>query len=701
MDMIHCLKLFEGGNIVYFTNREKIILELLIEYHNGVTLEEMQRILNVSKRTIYREIASIEASLAKFQLQINKPRGAGYRLIGEPFQIENLKQKIFQTSHASFDMTQRQHALAITLLLADEAITMDALAFDFEVSVGTINADLSMIDDSLEGFALKIERLKTRGILVKGGEKERRQILSSLLYGNINEYDFFQYLHQLTAQDLPFTDHFFISVMSPKSLYLARNVIMDETKDLFDSVTDNQLQQIIIILALSIDRLLKGHVIDSAIVARDIPTEIIKLSHQILGFIESTLKRPVNMNERHFFALQLEGLNYKAPQNIFIESFNAEISYQIKEFIRITSQETGFDFRKDETLYEDLMAHIKAAIKRPISLVQKIDNPLLQKILDEYELIYEGVKVARHEIFEDKKLSQEEMAYIVIHFASSLERHPENRNITALVLCSSGIGTSKILESRILKYLPEINVVDVSKISQMDTIHFEHYDIILSTIFLSGFPHSYRVISPLLLDDEVREIREYMKQTLLKDLPRKESAVEVVKSAENFEDVYQTMKIANNLLQRFDVKESKSFETLEESLQHILLDIEGFIIQDAKKVTDQVVQRYLQAPIGIPNSNIALFHSTNQWVLEPYFAIFDLDRTFPILGMDRQSIELQRILLMLAPEPLSATNEMLLGKISSSIIESDLNTEIYKSGSKELIYQLLSSLLVDEIRKID
>lgn len=476
---------------------------------------------------------------------------------------------------------------------------------------------------------------------------------------------------------------------------------MDETNDLFDSVTDNQLQQIIIILALSIDRLTKGHVIDTAIVARDILTEIIKLSHQILGFIETTLKCPINMNERHFFALQLEGLNYKAPQNIFIESFNAEISYQIKEFIRITSQETGYDFRKDETLYEDLMAHLKAAIKRPISLVQKIDNPLLQKILDEYSLIYEGVKVARREIFADKKLSQEEMAYIVIHFASSLERHPENRNTTALVLCSSGIGTSKILESRILKYLPEINVVDVSKISQMDNILFEQYDIILSTIFLPGFQHSYRVISPLLLEDEVREIRDYMKQALLNDLPRKANPVEVLTSTENFEDVYQTMKIANNLLQRFDIKAIKSLETLEDTLYQILRDIEGYIIKDAKEVADQVVQRYLQAPIGIPNSNIALFHSTNRWVSEPYFGIFDLDRTFPIMGMDRHSIDLQRILLMLAPEPLSPTNEMLLGKISSSIIESDLNTEIYKSGSKELIYQLLSSLLVDEIRKID
>ena len=677
------------------------MIELLIEYRNGITVEELMRVLNVSKRTVYREIASIEASLAKFQLQINKPRGEGYRLIGDPFQIDALKQKIYQVSPNNFDMVQRQHALAITLLQADDAITMEALAYDFEVSIGTINADLSMIDESLEDFSLRIERQKTRGIYVHGGEKERRQILSSLLYGNINEYDFFQYLHQLSLDETAVSEDFFLKVVRPESLLLARHAILEESHNLFESVTDNQLQQIMIILALSIDRLLKGHVIDVAIGARRISTDIIKLSHQILGYIEVQLKQAINMNERHFFALQLEGLNYKAPQNIFIESFDAEISYQIKEFIRITSQQTGFDFRKDETLYVDLMAHMKAAIKRPLSLVQKIDNPLLQKILDEYQHIYEGVKVARQEIFEDKKFSREEMAYIVIHFASSLERNPSSRNITALVLCSSGIGTSKILESRIGKYLPEINVIDVSKISQMDNIQFEQYDLILSTIFLPGFQHSYRVISPLLLDDEVKEIREYMKQSLLNDLPKSETQQTIKEVKENFEDVYHTMKIANNLLQRFDIKFVKSSGTLEETLHHILLELEGYIIEDAGKVADRVIQRYLQAPIGIPNSNIALFHSTNKWVKEPYFGIYDLDRKYPIMGMDRRSIDLQRVLLMLAPEPLDETNEMILGKISSSIIESDLNTEIYKSGSKELIYQLLSSLLVTEIRKLD
>lgn len=688
---------------MYFTNREKTIIELLMEYRNGVTVEELQRLLKVSKRTIYREISSIEATVAKLHLQISKPRGEGYRLIGETFQIELLGQKLNETTQSSFDMLQRQHAIAITLLITDEELTMDSLAHEFEVSVGTIQADLAAIEASFPDYDLMIERRKTRGVIVTGGEKGRRQILSSLLYGNINEYDFFQYLQHLNQPGQLKTKHFFLQVIQPESLALANAVIRKESHDYFASVTDNQLQQLIIILALSIDRIMNGHIIDVPILAKEILGDAVRLSHQILGYIESQLKKSINLNERHYFARQLEGLNYKAPQHIFIESFDAEMSYKIKEMIRLMTDHTGFDFRQDETLYEDLMSHIGAALKRPISLIQKIDNPLLNKIIEEYYLLFEKTKSVTKQIFPTKAFSKEELAYIVIHFASSLERNPSSRNISALVLCSSGVGTAKILESRIKKYLPEINYISVSKISQMDQIHFERYDVILSTIFLPGFPHGYRVISPLLLDDEIQEIRDYIKQTVTYAVvkSREHTLVPELESKEMFDDVYQTMKIANNLLKQFTVKKIATSETLETTLYEILSNLENYILSDAQKVTDLVVQRYLEAPIGIPNSTIALFHSTNEWVTVPYFAIYDLDRTFPILAMDKGSIELKRVLLMLAPDPLTYEHQLLLGKISSSIIDSDLNTEIYKTGSKEIIYQLLSSLFVDEIRNFD
>ena len=46
---------------MYFSIREKKILSLLLDYPNGITSEELQDILQVSKRTVYREISGIES----------------------------------------------------------------------------------------------------------------------------------------------------------------------------------------------------------------------------------------------------------------------------------------------------------------------------------------------------------------------------------------------------------------------------------------------------------------------------------------------------------------------------------------------------------------------------------------------------------------------------------------------------------------
>lgn len=686
---------------MYFSYREKKILELLVEYRNGVTVEELKQLLQVSRRTIYREISSIEATLAQLQIQIVKPRGAGYRLVGEEFQIEELKRKLSLDEEEAFDTVERQQALAVVLLLAEEELTMEALAIDFEVSVSTVNADLTVIETTFPDYQLQLERRKSRGVIVVGGEKERRQILSSLIYTRVNEYDFFQYMHQLTSDAQPLPQNFFLQQVSPRSLFWAKQIILHNPDKLFTEVIDNQLQQILLILAISIDRIVSGHMLSQTVDSHRIRKDSLQVARQIMNFMEQQLGETINENERNFFARQLEGLNYKIPQNIFLESFDVELSYKIKELIRLTAGETGIDFRKDETLFYDLMAHMAAALKRPVALGQQHHNPLLEKVINEYHQLYLGVKKALKQVFPEHELSQDELGYIVIHFATSLERNPGSRDLAVLVLCSSGVGTAKILESRILKFLPEVEQVEVARISQMERLHFEQYDMILSTIFLPGFQLPYKVISPLLLDDEIQEIRQYIKQEFNSELPAKKEVVIPQQSAEEFDDIYQTMKVANNLLKQFDMKQVTSQATLEETLLAILKELEGFVVTDAEKVAEQVIQRYLVAPIGIPNSNIALFHSANAWVKMPYFGIYELDQTFPILGMDKQSIELKRILLMLAPDPLSPEDQHLLGKISSSVIESDLNTEIYKHGSKEIIYQLLSSLFVGEIRNID
>lgn len=691
---------------MYFSGREKKILSLMLEYPNGITLDDLQAQLQISRRTLYREIASIEKTIQTLDIQIIKPRGAGYRIVGESTNLDKLKRQLTQKEEEFFaDNVKRQSAIVCSLLLQDEEVTIETLTIDFRVSIGTIVADLQTIELSLQDYQLSLLRLKGRGIKIDGQEKAKRQILGNLIFNGVSEYDFYHYLDSLNEDTLDRkSQHFFLDLLSADSLYLAKKSFYQLPQTILKNATDNQLQRVLILLALSIDRMRSNHWLN--LTEGQTPRmDSIQLANQLMVKVAQHLQCSIPNQEVHLFAYQLEGINYKQPQNIFLDAYDVELSYKIKEFIRFVSQESGYDFRKDEQLFNDLMAHMSAAIKRVANTLNVAPNPLLMKVTEKYQWITQSVESQLKNVFGQYRFSFDEIGYIVIHFATSLERYPISKDLSVLVICSSGIGTARILESRIRKYLPEFKKVQIGKISQMSQIDYKDYDLILATIFLPGFTLPYKVISPLLLEDEITEIRSQLYQlkstqamTTKESLsPRLEMSSQQAELS--FQEVYETMRVANQLLSSFDLKKVQANETIEETLSQIIKDLTGTIVTDAKEVTQRVIDRYLIAPIGIPQTNMALFHCADEEVKEPLFAIYELDKTFSIPSMDRKGIALQRILLMLAPESMPESQKVLLGKISSSIIESDLNTEIYMSGSKEKIYELLSTLFVNEVRK--
>ena len=212
---------------MYFSVREKKILALLLAYPAGVQLDQLQHELNVSKRTIYREISSIEKTIKPLDVQIIKPRGEGYRIVGESINLDKLRDQLEENKEELFtDNVQRQSAIVTNLLMLDEEETIEGLSIDFQVSPSTIVSDLQAIEQSLEDYRLQLLRLKGRGIKIAGREKEKRQILGNLIFNGVNEYEFFQYIDQLNQETIEVeNDNFFLKQLTPQGLYLARDIL--------------------------------------------------------------------------------------------------------------------------------------------------------------------------------------------------------------------------------------------------------------------------------------------------------------------------------------------------------------------------------------------------------------------------------------------------------------------------------------------
>ncbi|MCF0232278.1 MAG: PRD domain-containing protein, partial [Enterococcus sp.] len=376
-----------------------------------------------------------------------------------------------------------------------------------------------------------------------------------------------------------------------------------------------------------------------------------------------------------------------------------QLAYAVKQLIEAVSQETEVNFFEDTNLYKMLLTHLSGVFSRAVLQEEDLTNPILERIMNQYQEIAAALRQALPQIFPQKNLSEEEIAYMVLHFANSLERSPKIMEVDIAGFSPSGLASTSMLEMRLRRYFPFINQIHFFRIADLGKVNVEeNYDLVISTSLLPGYNGKYKLISPLLLDDEIRQLKEEFKRISHEKRSLRKAPVKKIGGEESYETVVAFMEEISKLLETFFIADLNNQADLAETVQQALAQLSADLITDSAIVCQQLMKRYEQAPIGIPQTEMALFHTSSTAVTQPVFCIFNLAQPLMIEGMDKKPMQLQRMLLMLAPMPIDETIGKILGKISGAIIMNDLNTEIFHSGNEAIVYQLLSSLLIEEMK---
>lgn len=689
---------------MYFSNREIKMVFLLLNHRNGLTRDDLSRNLQVSRRTIYRELSSLEATLAKIQIKLIKKKGY-YCLIGEPTTLKRLRHKISKLRLTGFlDIQRRQSAEISRLLLANKVLTMENLAYEFNVSVSTIKQDLNAIEPILLDYRLNLFRKKSRGVYVSGEESNVRRVLSGVLNSEINEYDFFELLrHPKTMTEMDYSSRYFIELLDLKLLKISSRVIKDYQKKSEKHFSDSQLQQLIIIVTISVMRLSNCH--DLHKLNHVDKNELFKyypVAISIFKQFPMMIRDQVSLLELEFLSLQLQGMDFLINKNTLLENYDLTLSYQIRSLIQEVSIVFHWDFRRDGQLFNDLIAHISNSLSRFSTKLPELNNANLQQIKLEYTQLYSAIASSLKKIFPHNAFKDSDIAYIMIHFAASYEKHVKSQNLSALVVCANGIGTAKILEMRLKKNIPELTDIHVSRVMDLNYLNFNQYNIVLSTIALPGFPLNYKMVTPLLLNSEAKEIRDYLilhygRNTVKENVKK----VPQRRNAQNFQKVYKSMTVANNILKRITIHRVDNKGDLLSILLTITSRLKGDVLINYEWVSHKLYERIYSSPVGIPHSHLALVHTTDSAIRYPQFSLYDLKTALPIKSMSGEVIQLKRMLLLLGPDKISPIENDLMGRISSSVIENDFNLAVYESGDRNDIYRLVSSLFLDEVQRLN
>ncbi|HBH67575.1 MAG TPA: hypothetical protein DDY50_04595, partial [Erwinia persicina] len=194
---------------------------------------------------------------------------------------------------------------------------------------------------------------------------------------------------------------------------------------------------------------------------------------------------------------------------LYCQLSNSESRHLTLDLIATFSEVININLKDDRLLHEGLLIHIKPLLNR-LKYHIRIRNPLLEDIKQELGDIYQLTGHAVLQLcqrFQLPEIADDEIGYLTVHFQAALERQIAHKRI--LIVCSSGVGTSHLLKSRILRAFPDWVVAGVVSASTM--IPFcqqQDIELIISTIHLAEQPLPVVYVSAFFNDDDIKRVTE-------------------------------------------------------------------------------------------------------------------------------------------------------------------------------------------------
>lgn len=669
----------------------------LCESDNGIAMSVIENSLHISRRTIYREFSELKLYLQQHGLSVRNADGL-YRLDGSAAALSRLRTEL-QGQNERMDLTakQRQDALACLLLMNDGPLKIFSLAVSLDVSEGTIQRDLKVVTAALKEYQVKVVAKKAVGIEAVGQETQIRLILCGILTSEINEYEFFEYLN---SKD-DYQPHNFFLKLFPKDILLAcAQALKQATGAKLAHNSDVQEVQLILIIAISVIRMANNTIKKYKVIDVGDLFKYRQRALEILGNFDNRIKEKITTSEIDFIAIQIKGLDYKLVKGDWAHNYDFQISFNVKQLIQEVSETFHWNFSRDTELFARLVRHMtfllhNEGVKLPNTRIKVLNNVSIQ-----YAELYQILRRALAKVFTSYGFTETEEQLILLYFANSYASTKSNY-LSALVICPNGVGTASILKSRLRREIPELAEIKIAKVSQLNEIHPNHYDVILSTLNLPGFDWDYHIVSPLLVGDEIARIKSFINKFDVKYKHKRvieRKAVSLDEGQERLTALFEMASESKALVDRIGLERlTNNGESLKELLVQILNKIPTAIAGDRKQIVHEMLKRVAVAPVGIPNASISLVHATDKSVLKPFFSVYELQSPIIMKAMDQTPIQVKRILLMIGPAPMSDFQNGLMGTISGAIVMNNRYTAIFENGTEDKIKNLVAAQFMEQL----
>ncbi|WP_436947688.1 BglG family transcription antiterminator [Staphylococcus xylosus] len=667
---------------MFLSTREKEIIEMLIKYHGQyVTIYDIAQHLAVSSRTIHRELKSIESFLSTFDIELERVTKKGIQLKTTEMALNSLKHALLHENTIDLSQEEQKVIILYALIQTNTPIKQYVLAQEIGVSNQTLTKLLDDLDTELDQYQLTLQKKRGEGIQLHGAESKKRELLSQLMVNNLNSTSVYSVIeNHFVYQSINQSQ---LAMVDMDKIFQIERILMDHLGQLPYSLTESSYLTLTVHIVLSIERMLNNQYVA---LNDDIYNSVKdSFEHEVAQALALHLEHiygvQFNQAEVTFITIHLRGAKRKESAEVFKDSKDES---KVEKFIHSVSHFSQQSFKDFKTLSEGLKLHIIPAINRLNANIETY-NPLTEMIQHKYPRLFESVHRALLQTWPNFNFPDSEIAFIVLHFGGALQNQ-NSAFYNVLVVCSSGIGTSRLLATRLQQTFSDIQKTTQASVGDLNDIDATQFDAIISTVDLDiALP--YITVNPLLPDADVNHVSAFLnthhKQPKIQTyetnnsniLNPEEKLTYIRKGLEIIDSVNVdytsvsnwTTYLTNTLLEHQIITEGQSFAELIK--QH--MDCQGFVLAPY--------------PIAIP-------HLKSEIIKKPFILITILNEPILLNSNQNDNLSVRYLLSMFVPP--DDTMAQLVSDISGKLVEHLDNIDGFMEQPEQLQTLLKQSYLM-------
>lgn len=680
------------------TPRMKQILQVLLKEPDAVSVKNLAEQIGVSRRTVQRELESIQTPLKAYELTFESKTGVGIWIEGSDAQKERLLAVC--SVGDDYDVSNREERrkrLVLEILKEKGLRKLYYYSSQFGVSEATVSADLEAVEGWLGRFGLFVIRKPGSGITIEGSEASYRRAIRAFISENIDT----RLVREAygAESDAPAR---YDSLKKSNIGQILNNDVMKRVMDCITGIdhdrvltlTENSYVGLIIHTSIAVNRILKNEVIESGggwehSVTED---EDYKLARSIVRMLEKEFGIAIPEVEVSYICLHIKGAKHERIQWVDEEQMEFEtrkLQQLVNEMIDVFDRGQAYLLKQDDEFIQGLLAHLQPTLIRLMYGMQ-IQNPVLEEIRLSYPQIYANCERVAHvlEIYTGKKVPEQEIGFLAVHFGAAIVRlegrQEQIRKVQAGVVCSSGIGISRLMCSKLEKMFRDRMILTAYGKNDITPYIAGKVDFFVSSVPIEQTDAPVVFVNPLLSEKDIDSIRRMIYK--YERMPKKQKAAdEFSLQLEEINLVAAQIQAIIKYMDLFKVDNQISFGEL---LIAVAEKMSPYPDRQEMIREDILRREHISSQI-FAEFGFALLHCRTGGVIRPAFSVCLTKDLGPFVHEYLKGIRSVFIMLVPVDDNVKINNDI-MGHVSSMLIEDYAFMDVVAGGNKEEVRDMLS-----------